>query len=1250
MNPNLINYAIGATTFSGTKNNLVATSAPTATNDSSQGYGPGSVWIDTVANKIYIATSVAPGAANWVATTGTIPTTQNKFNATSAPVATNDSSQGYSVGSHWIDITNDIVYVCVDSTAAAAVWQEVSNAGNAKVGIATVAPASSDNLSGGYATSSMWVDTTAKKVYVCVSSTSTSAVWQEITNSSTPLSNLSSTTNPTQTNDSSTTQNYSVGSIWVNVTTNESFICVDSSIGAAIWKSTSNALSNLTATAKPTASNDSTQGYSPSSVWIDTTNNDVYICISSTASNAIWLLITPEVNNNLSATTAPTAANDSSAGYDVGSHWVNTTTQKAYICTSNTVANAVWSEITQITKHNINSANIAPGAGNDSSQGYSVGSLWVDTTVDAAYICVDATASSAVWVGIGSTTTVTGQATPLLIRTTTNPTANDDINDGFYEGAIWVNTAANTAYICISNLPSLAQWQPIGSGSGSGTTTSSNNFSATTNPTAADASPTYSVGSLWINTTSDTGFICVDATTAAAVWISITGGSIVNNYTATTAPTATNSAPTYSVGSVWVDTTADKAYLCVDSTATAAIWAEVSSISNNYAATTAPTATNSAPTYSVGSVWIDTTADKSYTCVDSTASAAVWVETSPAASSNIATVDPTAANDSSQGYSVGSLWVNTTSNHSFICVDATNTSAIWNKIDAVVTHNLVATVNPTAANDNTQGFVIGSLWLNTTSQQLFICSSAVTGTAVWVAPSIKHNMTATTAPTTTADANSGYSISSMWLETTATATNLYMCTKNTVGAAVWLQVTSSSEAVNNLAAVIAPTTANDNTQGYSVSSHWYNTATKDLYICTSAATNAATWVLVTDQRVNNFSATANPTTTNDSSSFYEVGSFWYVASTSSMFVCADATAGAAKWIAISSIKDNLTATTAPIATNDSSSGYSVGSTWVDVTNDKAYICVDATATSAIWHQIDESIKYNMTATIAPTTTDNASTGYSVNSMWYNATLQDLYICTAATSTTATWVAVSNEIKNNFAATTAPIVSNDFSQGYEVGSMWIDTTANKVYTCVDSTNGAAIWIEQNATILYNLTATSNPVVTSDANSGYSVNSMWFNNVTRDLFICTSAAAGAATWVVVSNEVKDNYNAATDPTTTDDASVGYSLGSAWINNTTKESFQCVDATNGAAVWKSQTAPAGKSSTFDTITITTTISSGTAIPVPSVNLGATAAEFNGNTVVVLLNGFEQTKGTGVSWSSASSITLSTTVYAGDIITVKP
>jgi len=51
------------------------------------------------------------------------------------------------------------------------------------------------------------------------------------------------------------------------------------------------------------------------------------------------------------------------------------------------------------------------------------------------------------------------------------------------------------------------------------------------------------------------------------------------------------------------------------------------------------------------------------------------------------------------------------------------------------------------------------------------------------------------------------------------------------------------------------------------------------------------------------------------------------------------------------------------------------------------------------------------------------------------------------------------LKQNLAGTVAPSVTDDVSPGgYSVGSTWIDTVADKAYICLDNTDGAAVWVE------------------------------------------------------------------------------------------------------------------------------------------------------------------------------------------------
>jgi len=53
----------------------------------------------------------------------------NKYDATVAPAVTDDSGDGYAVGSVWVDVTGDDAYICVDATVGAAVWNPFETAG-----------------------------------------------------------------------------------------------------------------------------------------------------------------------------------------------------------------------------------------------------------------------------------------------------------------------------------------------------------------------------------------------------------------------------------------------------------------------------------------------------------------------------------------------------------------------------------------------------------------------------------------------------------------------------------------------------------------------------------------------------------------------------------------------------------------------------------------------------------------------------------------------------------------------------------------------------------------------------------------------------------------------------------------------------------------------------------------------------------------------------------------------------------------
>lgn len=72
--------------------------------------------------------------------------------------------------------------------------------------------------------------------------------------------------------------------------------------------------------------------------------------------------------------------------------------------------------------------------------------------------------------------------------------------------------------------------------------------------------------------------------------------------------------------------------------------------------------------------------------------------------------------------------------------------------------------------------------------------------------------------------------------------------------------------------------------------------------------------------------------------------------------------------------NNFTATTNPGASDDTGSGYEVGSLWVNVTDDKAFIAVDVTTSAAIWKRLDKIMFKTVGTAILDFSSSNVGTG------------------------------------------------------------------------------------------------------------------------------------------------------------------------------------------------------------------------------------------------------------------------------------
>lgn len=176
-----------------------------------------------------------------------------------------------------------------------------------------------------------------------------------------------------------------------------------------------------------------------------------------------------------------------------------------------------------------------------------------------------------------------------------------------------------------------------------------------------------------------------------------------------------------------------------------------------------------------------------------------------------------------------------------------------------------------------------------------------------------------------------------------------------------------------------PVATNDTSEGYRLFSRWFNTATGDEFVALGVSAGAAVWKKTTS--VAGSATLDGLTDTNIGTAFtdevlaYDQGtSKWIPRSRTELDVLQGVnnlnelsniiTARTNLGVAIGSdvqgynantrtLLDNLAATAAPLVTDDSGSGYVVGSAWIDVTNDVSYILVDSSIGAAVWKNISD---------------------------------------------------------------------------------------------------------------------------------------------------------------------------------------------------------------------------------------------------------------------------------------------------------
>jgi hypothetical protein len=492
-----------------------------------------------------------------------------------------------------------------------------------------------------------------------------------------------------------------------------------------------------------------------------------------------------------------------------------------------------------------------------------------------------------------------------------------------------------------------------------------------------------------------------------------------------------------------------------------------------------------------------------------------------------AAADPSATDDNTLGYTVGSVWINTSSQTEFTCMDATTGAAVWQTITAdpnIQLHianmnnphnttkaqvglanvenikvNLSSIVDPQPSNDNTEGYAIGSTWINSLFDRQFTCFDASTGAASWIE--------------ITADPNIQAHIANM--------NNPHNTTKAQVG----LGNADDTSDVNKPVSTAQ--------------------AAADAAVLASANAYADSIVVGLLNDRGNYDASGNtfPTTGGSGSGgAIKKGDLWTIDTPGIL---------GGQNVEIGDVIRALQ--NAPGQT---------ASKWAITQNNIGYVAENAANRLSAFqptpdnlHYISEKLAYDQLALKEPTITGTGNT----TDFWSGAkTFRNLASDVRAVTLTGLSIATNQVIS----ATDTILQAFGYLQKQVTDVLTTLTSHIGNSSNPHNVTKAQVGLPNVQDIKVNYTAVTDPAVGNDNTQGYAAGSTWINTATGKEFVCVNAATGAANWREITNPAPSVFGN------------NYAITEAQVSSTTTlTTFQACQITTGVTMTLSTGAlPAG------------------------------------------------------------------------------